>query len=167
MDGMRKAQYNADRWVGIAADFGGRYGTPIIAASDQRTSPDSPNRLRYSFLAGPVVSYRTKSRVTPFVHVLVGWDRTSLGASTITGSVTFRCLPPPLTYNDFALALGGGVDFKIVAARFLCGWDSWTTIHTSLNLNKFYRAPLLSVLFQGHPTHQVNLRFSAGIVVRF
>src|ERR1700722_16474226 len=30
-----EAQYNADRWIGVAADFGGRYGSPITASRDR------------------------------------------------------------------------------------------------------------------------------------
>src|SRR5580700_4310369 len=75
-----EGQYNANRWVGIAVDFGGRYGMPI--ASSTSGVSGLPNSTAYSVLAGPVVSYRNKSRLTPFVHVLLGWDRTSLSAST-------------------------------------------------------------------------------------
>jgi opacity protein-like surface antigen len=33
-----EAQYNANRWVGIAADFGGRYGSPIGVFSSSGVS---------------------------------------------------------------------------------------------------------------------------------
>ncbi len=72
-----EAQYNAGRWLGIAADVGGRSATPITEARGS-TLAGLPKETAYSFLAGPVISYRTKSRVTPFVHALFGWDRTSL-----------------------------------------------------------------------------------------
>src|ERR1700675_1438686 len=28
-----EAQYNVTRWLGVVGDFGGRYGTPIVASS--------------------------------------------------------------------------------------------------------------------------------------
>src|SRR5258708_2988906 len=79
-----QAQYNFDRWFGIVADFGGQYGTPITGAT--KGVSGLPTMSQYSFMAGPVISYRVKARITPFVHALFGWDRSSLGASTITGT---------------------------------------------------------------------------------
>jgi opacity protein-like surface antigen len=160
-----QAQYNADRWFGIAADLGGRYGTPIVASRD-RTLAGLPKESAYSFLAGPVISYRTKSRLTPFAHGLFGWDRTSLGASTITGSVTSPVSVAATTYNDFAMALGGGVDCRVtrhVSVRL--GQLDW--FHTSINLTNFYTSAFGGSLLQGLSTRQANLRFSAGAVLRF
>jgi len=159
-----EAQYNADRWVGAVVDFGGRYGSPITAASGA-TASGIPNGNGYSFLAGPVISYRAKSRLIPFAHLLAGWDRTSLSASTITGT------PVPVSsaataYTDFAIALGGGLDYKIwrrLALR-LAQVDRY---HTSLNLNKFYGSAFGVGLFEGLATHQDNWRVSAGAVLQF
>jgi opacity protein-like surface antigen len=158
-----EGQYNANRWVGVAMDFGGRYGRPINSSTSGVSG--LPNSTAYSILAGPVVSYRTKSRLTPFVHVLLGWDRTSLSASTLTGvspSVSYAAI----TANDFALAVGGGVDLKVFRPLSVrLGQVDY--FHTSVNSNKLYGADFNSVLFEGYPTHQVNFRFSAGIVAQF
>jgi opacity protein-like surface antigen len=166
LDGWNaEGQYNAGRWLGVAADFGGRYGSPITA-SGGRTLAGLPKETAYSFLAGPVISYRTKSRLTPFVHTLFGWDRTSLGASTITGSVTSPVPVAATTYNDFAMALGGGVDCRITHHLSLrAGQLDW--YHTSVNLNKFYTSAFAGSLFEGLHTKQTNYRFSAGAVLRF
>src|SRR6202162_5714093 len=59
-----EAQYNAGHWLGIAADLGGRYGTPIRASND-RTLAGLPKETGYSFLAGPVISSRTKTPKNP------------------------------------------------------------------------------------------------------
>jgi opacity protein-like surface antigen len=158
-----EGQYNANRWVGIAADFSGRYGTPITSSTSGVSG--LPKSTGYSVLAGPVVSYRTKSRFTPFVHALVGWDRTSLGASTLTGvspSVSYAAI----TANDFAMAFGGGADFKVFR-QFSVRLGQLDYFHTSVNSNKLYGAEFNSVLFEGYPTHQVNFRFSTGIVAQF
>ena len=160
-----EAQYNAGRWLGIAVDAGGRSGTPITEARGS-TLAGLPKETAYSFLAGPVISYRTKSRVTPFVHALFGWDRTSLAASTITGSVTSPVSVTATTYNDFAMAVGVGVDCRI-AQHFSVRLGQLDWYHTSVNLNKFYTHAFGGSLLQGLATHQVNYRFSAGAVVRF
>ncbi len=160
-----EAQYNADRWLGVAADFGGRYETPITASRD-RTLAGLPKETAYAFLAGPVLSYRTKSRFTPYAHGLFGWDRTSLGASVITGSVTSPVSVNAITYNDFAMALGGGVDYRFTRHLSVrVGQLDW--YHTSINLNKFYTSAFGGTLLEGLSTRQANVRFSAGAVVRF
>jgi opacity protein-like surface antigen len=159
-----EGQYNANRWIGIVADFGGRYGSPFAVHSSSGVS-GLPQGNGYSFLAGPVISYRTKSRVTPFVHVLFGWDRSSLSGSTITG-LQAPVTAAPTTYYDFAVALGAGVDYKITR-RFAIRVGQVDFYHTSLNLNKFYDSAFGVGLFQSLAIHQDNLRLSAGAVVRF
>lgn len=159
-----EAQYNADRWLGIAVDFNGRYGSPMTATSVSRVS-GLPDATSYSFLAGPVISYRTKLRFTPFAHVLVGIDRTSLKASTLRG------LPSPVTtaattYTDVAFALGGGVDYRL-ARHFALRLAQLDYFRTSLNQNKFYQSAFGPGIFVGPAIRQGNLRFSTGIVIRF
>jgi hypothetical protein len=113
-----------------------------------------------------VISYQTKSRVTPFVHGLFGWDRTSLGASTITGSVTSPVPVAATTYTDFAMALGGGVDYR-VARRVSLRLGQLDWFHTSIDLNKFYGSAFGAGRIYGLHTKQANRRFSAGVVLRF
>jgi opacity protein-like surface antigen len=159
-----EAQYNADRWFGVAVDFGGRYGTPITPYSRSSVS-GVPKETAYTVLVGPVLSYRSKSRMTPFVHALFGWDRTSLGASTISGLET-PLSSVAITYDDFAMALGIGLDYKI-SRHFSIRAGQIDYFHTSLNLDSFYRNAFDNQLFQGLATHQDNFRFSAGAVLRF
>jgi opacity protein-like surface antigen len=111
-----------------------------------------------------VISYRTKSRFTPFAHALFGFDRTSLKASTITG------LPSPVVaaatnYTDFAYALGPGVDYKLARHFALRGGVDY--FHTSINQDKFYMSVFGPGLFLGPANRQRNVRFSAGFVVSF
>lgn len=158
-----EGQYNANRWVGVAVDFGGRYGTPITSGTSGVSG--LPNSNAYSILAGPVVSYRTKSRLTPFVHALFGWDRTSLSASTLTGvspSVSYAAI----NSNDFAMALGAGLDLKVFR-HLSVRLGQADYFHTSVNSNKLYGKEFNTILFEGYPTHQVNFRVSAGVVAQF
>ncbi len=160
-----EAQYNADRWLGVAVDVGGRYGTPVTAAKDA-TLDGLPKQTSYSVLAGPVISYRTKSRFTPFAHGLFGWDRASLSASTITGTVTTPVTSTATSYNDFATALGGGVDCKVTKlVSIRLGQLDW--YRTTINLNKYYTNAFGGTLLVGLANHENNYRFSAGAVVRF
>jgi opacity protein-like surface antigen len=159
-----EAQYNANSWFGIAADFGGRYGTPITA-SHGTTLSGLPKASGYNFMAGPVLTYRNKSRLTPFVHALFGVDRYTLDASTISGLAT----PAPstaTTYTDFAAALGGGLDLRVIqhVALRLVQLDDYETTH---NLNKFYDNAFTPAVFNGLATHERSFRVSAGLTVSF
>jgi opacity protein-like surface antigen len=156
-----EGQYNLDRWIGLVADIGGRSGTLLVGESGISGMPTGNS---YSFLGGPVLSYRTKSKLTPFFHVLAGVDRTSVGASTITGPS--GPLPAAATTsNDFAVALGGGVDYKL-SRLFAVRVGQVDYYHTTLNLNKLYESAF-GVLVQGLPIRQVYVRLSAGVVLRF
>jgi opacity protein-like surface antigen len=159
-----EAQYNADRWFGVAVDVSGQNGAPFTASSGSGIT-DLPKGSRYSFLGGPVLTYRTKSKLTPFAHALFGWERDSLSATTVGGT------SPPFavnasTYTDFTMALGGGADYKL-SHRFSLRLGQLEWFHTSLNFNKFYGSAFDSDQFQGFRTRQRNLRFSSGVVVRF
>jgi opacity protein-like surface antigen len=159
-----EAQYNANGWLGIVADFGGRYGSPFTASSVSKVS-GLPDGTAYSFMAGPVISYRTKSKMTPFVHALFGWERTSLRASTIT--TPSGTLPSSATnYTDFAYAAGVGLDYRL-SQHFAVRIGQVDYFHTSLNLNKFYHGAFGPDVFEGPATHQRNVRLSTGIVFQF
>jgi hypothetical protein len=159
-----EAQYNANHWLGVVADFGGRYGSAIISASNL-TLDGLPKGTGYSFLVGPVASFRGKTKFTPFIHALFGFDRISLSGSTITGGTS----PIPAlatTYTDAAVMLGGGVDFK-VSRHFSIRLAQLDEFYTTHNLNDFYNNVFDTQLFHGLPTHEHNLRVSSGVVVRF
>jgi hypothetical protein len=164
-----EAQYNTNRWFGIVADFGGRYGSPVIAATGARLT-GLPRGTAYSVLAGPVISFRNKSRLTPFVHALFGFDRASLGASTISGGTT----PVPTsatTFTDAAVLLGGGLDYR-VSRHFALRLAQLDEFYTTHNLNKFYNGVFNTGTFNtgtfvGLATHERNLRVSTGLMVSF
>jgi opacity protein-like surface antigen len=165
--GNAEAQYNFGAWVGGVVDVSGYSGMPF-------TTPvglsGAPSLTSYSILAGPVVTYRKWRRVTPYVHALFGWNHVNLGAGTLSETTAIGS-PTAVSSagessSDFAMAFGGGADYKVtrhVAIRF--GQLDW--FHTSLNFNSFYGTAFNSTLVQGFETKERNLRFSAGIVVRF
>lgn len=159
-----EAQYNANHWFGVVADFGGRYGSPIISASNL-TLDGLPKGTGYSFLVGPVASFRGKTRITPFIHALFGFDRISLSGSTITGG-TSPVSALATTYTDAAVMLGGGVDFK-VSRHFSIRLAQLDEFYTTHNLNKYYDNVFDTQMFYGLTTHECNLRVSSGVVVRF
>ena len=157
-----EGQYNFDRWFGIAADFGARSGSPITAVHGVTGLPNSSS---YSFLGGPVISYRTKSIFTPYIHLLFGWERTTLDASVINApfsQVTTR----QTTATDVVMSLGGGLDCKVnhhISLRL--AQIDW--YHTSLNLDQFYESAYPGDLFNTLGNHEDNVRISTGLVVKF
>ncbi len=157
-----QAQYNATRWVGIAVDFGGRSGPPFTAASP---ITGIPNLTSYSLLAGPVISYRTKSIFTPYIHTLFGWERTNLSASTISGPIT-PVTSASTTYNDVVMALGGGLDCRVIR-RLSVRLAQVDWYHTSINQNLFYGSAYGPDRFLTLGNHEDNIRISTGIVVKF
>jgi len=159
-----EGQYNVDRWLGIVADVGGRQGTPIIQSDVSKLS-GLPKATAYSLLVGPVLSYRNKSKLTPFIHVLFGFERTSLSASAISG-VANPLSSSATNSTDAALALGGGLDYRLYR-RFslrLVQVDEFRTYH---NYNKFYDSAFNTSLFYGIGLRQNNIRISTGITARF
>lgn len=87
---------NFNKYLGLTADVSGLYNGNLSGTGLGSTTN--------SFLFGPTVSFRTSSRITPFVHALFGVSR--LGG-TVTGT----------TDTSFAMAAGGGADLK-VSPRF-------------------------------------------------
>jgi len=161
-----EAQYNLKPWFGIVADFSGSYGSPITASSGSGVS-GLPNGNSYSILFGPALSYRTKLRMTPFVHALFGFDRAHLDQSTITGlPVGSPDFSNAVSDTGFAMALGGGLDYRLshhIALRL----GQVDYLYTGHHLNSLYGGAFGPGMFSGLATHENNLRFSTGIVFKF
>lgn len=93
---------NPTNWLGIVADGGGVYGTPVGTHSHM-----------YTYLLGPRISYRKHERWTPFVHALFGQSRLTVEVPA-AGFV--------FSQTGFSLAVGGGLDARLsdhVAIRVL------------------------------------------------
>ncbi len=130
--------YNFNRFLGLAADLGG-YHTGDYAGTGASSNV-------FSYLFGPRVSFRNNDRVTPFIQLLLGGARAS-GSSGALGS--------PSSLNGFALATGGGLDWRLnrrVALRL----PQVEYVYSHLNPN-----------VAGVSSHQNNVRASGGLVFRF
>jgi opacity protein-like surface antigen len=147
---------NLNKWVGITSDFSGHYGSmkfdefqqiiivptppPVLARTEK------PGFSSHSFLFGPSFTCRKTERVIPFAHVLFGVNREAADTSEI--------VPAPGSYDDvketsFALAAGGGLDFRISKSIAI-------------------RAPQIDYLLNHrNDDRHNNLRISAGLVYRF
>jgi opacity protein-like surface antigen len=155
-------QHNFGRWVGGVVDFSTYSGKPFTGLDGVGNVPTENS---YTILAGPVISYRAKSRAVPYVHALFGWNHASLSAGPLTGT-SVPVLSAGSSFTDFTMALGGGVDYKITQrVAFRVGQLEW--FRTSVDLNSFYGDALGVGLFQGFESKERNLRLSSGVVVNF
>jgi len=159
-------QYNLTKLIGIKADFSGNYGKPLTVPGFS-----TPSGRAYTFLFGPVFSLR-KEHITPFAHALFGGNHISVDSFTITGVGT----SPSFSETAFAMAFGGGVDWKLTH-HFSVRLGQFDYLYTKHCIN----APAdffglgnpagcvlgsNSILGAGAPAaHQNNLRFETGIVI--
>ncbi len=135
--GNASVTYHIKDWIGGVADFGGYHNGNILGTGADGTLS--------TYLFGPRVSYRSYRHFTPFAEALFGVAHAgaSIGGGTL-GS----------TQNSFAMAIGGGVDYRLT--------------------NRFSLRPLevdylLTRFSEGSPNTQTqnNLRASTGIVIHF
>lgn len=119
---------NFNRYFGITADLGAGY-----------TNISAINVSNYTYTFGPVFSFRSHQRVTPFAHLLFGGEHASASLAQFGR-----------TLNGFAVIAGGGVDAN-VNRRFAVrvAQVDW-------------------MLFRGNgSSSDRNVRISTGIVVKF
>lgn len=130
--------YNFNNWLGLVADFGGHYGS-FQSVNGKITGH------RHTFMGGPRLSYRSGSRWTPFVHVLIGAEQANFSFNQTT--------PSPIKFKfgrtGLAFAPGIGVDVKI-NDRF-----AWRVVQ------------LEYLLTRSRGDNFFNLRASTGLIIRF
>ena len=146
---------NLKRWIGFKGDFSGYFAEDRDQAL-VRACPDCPTaagtvRLKtrlFESMGGPEVKARNNTRWTPFAHTLFG-----LAHSTSTFNVTGPTANFSQRASDgaFAMAMGGGVDFR-VADRF--------SLRSSVDYNPVFFGPNDTVA--NH--RQDFVRFSVGVL---
>jgi len=134
--GSASIAYNANHWFSAVADFGGYHTNNILGTGVDGTLS--------TYLFGPLISYRHDSRMTPFGQVL-------FGVAHIAGD---NGLAFSTSNNSFAMAIGGGVDFK-VSHRFSIRPAQLDYLLTHFNE------------FATGAQNQNNLRVSTGVVFHF
>jgi opacity protein-like surface antigen len=140
------AAVNANRWVGVVADFGGYYGSPTKGITFKPANcvlctgnATATLHNMHTFTAGPQLTLRGDN-LTAFAHAL-------FGGATIREDMDFFGPQPKISTTSFAMIFGAGVDIAL-SRRF------------SLRLQPDYMRT--QILNRG----QSNFRFSTGIVFR-
>lgn len=94
---------NLNRWVGIVSDF-------AFVTKDQGTLFGffklDTDQFTYTF--GPRVTFRNKTRFTPFAHALFGGAH-----QRVETNITLNGVNLSSSDDSFAMALGGGMDLRI------------------------------------------------------
>jgi opacity protein-like surface antigen/outer membrane protein OmpA-like peptidoglycan-associated protein len=151
--GSTSLALNFNRYLGIVGDFGAYTNSQMRFQGGywSTVDVDNPNVGAFSYLFGPRISFRSHSRVTPFVQALFGGMHAN--EVTLTGC-TFSCTFLP-SENTFAWAAGGGLDVRVRR-------------HFAIRL---IQAEYLMTRFPdystGLTTSQNDMRLSSGIVFRF
>ncbi len=139
--------YKPSEQVSVVGSIGGYYHTEeqSFAIPGFPTISSKAKISNYLFLFGPRFYLTTsdQSKWTPFGHIL-------LGGAHITSKVEITGLPTASgSANGFSMALGGGLDYKL---------DETFSIRPAM---------LEYVLVRVSGNTSNNLRYSAGIVLRF
>ena len=107
--------FNLKRNFGIVADFGGYDDTQLQLAGPGANPPGVANSSGtvFTYLAGPRLSYRHYSRITPFAQILFGAVHAS--EVSISGCTGSSCTPPLPAQTAFAMTAGGEHRYKRVS----------------------------------------------------
>ena len=121
---------NMNRWFSFATDFNGLYSGSSASNTTKETLTCGPGCTEtitivdvasrpkvHNFLFGPQFSY-PRGKIRPFAHFLLGMEHLNLTrsenlSSTGVGFISGVPLPQSAGNNEFAMAVGGGVDYSI------------------------------------------------------
>ncbi len=157
--------YSLTRNLRLIADFGAEFhNTNIVWTNGRHASADD-----YQLLFGPELAIRNRSKVTPFVHGLVGVAFRNYAVPsdnwTCNGITCYQDSFSVALEKGFASGVGGGIDWQfhpIVSARFV----QFDWIRTNLSRDNVNYAPVVGQL----PTlsgWQDTYRFSCRVTLRW
>jgi hypothetical protein len=112
----------------------------------RRSGEHPAARIKYSYLIGPELSL--PSRVSPFVHLLVGVAHQSTGAGTLNNGTNYNGIASTRA-SGFATAIGAGIDLKLIPHVWI------RPIQIDYELTRF------------NSGSQSQPRVSAGVLVHF
>ena len=128
-------------WLGIEGNFGNVWHSESLSVPGASGEAKVKN---YTYLFGPRFSFGKGTRMNPYFHGLLGFDRLSADTTTTIGGVTTSI---SASDTGFATALGGGVVFGM-------------SKHMGINMGGDF-------LLASHSITQKNFRLNAGVVFRF
>jgi hypothetical protein len=151
--------FNFTRFLGITADISGN-SRSLVSLPIPLITP-SVNQSFSEYLFGPTVT-KNLGRSAVFAHALFGVERNSLDAGVsvpILGGVS----APVTSASAFAMAFGGGLDLGL-SKHFAIRVAQVDYVRSQLSTLGSLSTGLFGNLGSGH---QNDLRYSAGIIIRF
>jgi hypothetical protein len=141
--------YNFNKWFSGVADIG--------AVTKQNVGIINADNTTTFYLFGPRVSYRNHSRFTPYAQILFGGATRAVSRQldVFPGANTEITAQVSATQTAFAMAVGGGLDWKL-GKHF-----SFRPVSVDYVLTRF---PSLSTR---NNQNQNSIRASAGIIFTF
>jgi outer membrane protein with beta-barrel domain len=130
-----------NEWLGLEGNFGNVWHSESASAPGASVEAKVKN---YTYLFGPRFSFGKGTRMNPYFHGLLGFDRLTAETSTTIGGTTTEI---SASDTGFAAAMGGGVVFGM-------------SKHMGINVGGDY-------LMARHNLTQNNFRINAGVVFRF
>jgi opacity protein-like surface antigen len=136
--------------LGLVADFSAHFNSRTDTFG---TTASQSKFSLYNVTGGPQLRFPSSSKFTPFAHVLAGIARRNLTETLTNTTANFT------DHNtNFALNLGGGVDYKL-NDRF-----AWRIGQVDYNPIFLRSRTINSIIF---PSRTLNgFRFSTGIVIK-
>jgi opacity protein-like surface antigen len=97
--------------LGIEGDFDGHFKSKTFNLASPNTGSSTARLSTYNFMGGPHVRFPTSnSKVTPFLHALLGGNHSSVSFDNNVQSLIGNART---SETDFALKLGGGIDVGV------------------------------------------------------
>jgi hypothetical protein len=156
--GSASVAYNFNRYLGIVGDFGGYNDTQIQLTGTGVNQPfdvDSSGTA-YTYLFGPRLSYRNRSRFTPFAQILAGGVHAS--AVDVSNCAGAGCTLLP-AQDSFAFVGGGGLDIRLTHRI------SIRAVQAEYMLTRFQG--VANGVSTGSSDSQNDLRLSSGLLFAF
>jgi opacity protein-like surface antigen len=151
--------WNFNPHIGLEAELGGYHNGNINSHQFDSTS--------FSYLFGPRLSYHRGKTVDPYIHTLFGGQNYHTSICCYATGVTPVVYDPngsrvAVSQNNFAMAIGGGLDIKIAKNILLrpVQLDYYLTRFQAPNVNDPTGTPSTN-------RNQNNLRYAAGIAFTF
>lgn len=155
--GLGTFAWNFNQHLAFEAEIGGYHNGNINNHQFDTTT--------FSYLFGPRASFSRSKTVIPYFHALFGGQNahTSICCAVITsgGTTTVTTSRISRDQNNFAMAVGGGLDFKIARHILL------RPIQLDYMLTRFQAIDVTNPTGPSTNRNQNNLRYAAGLTFTF
>jgi len=157
--------FNVNKMLGFKGEFTGTTSNDVKVCDSTGLNCLTRSGNMFTYLIGPQLSFRSPSRVTPFLHLMFGGSNSNVYANLKqSGTVSTGPTVADAVKNAFTLAAGGGLDVKVgktVAIR-LAQFDYLMTRFSGREVSTSGTGSVGGLEI----SNQSNWRYMGGIVFR-